>query len=497
MAGINLHIPPAYTLPDHSLLFLKSDEEEYTYHHLYLFAGELKRVLTQNGWTAGSPRPFVLFAESNPSLLFLIAAAFILRVPVLPIHSGISDKDLSEIVARTDPFAFYGNRSFTDGSLSQINRIEVEFEEWIQSRNPEPPVDGFSDPDELAGIFSTSGSTGRAKLVPLRRRQIFFAAKASSEHLKPKKQACWLLCLPLNHVGGVSVIYRSLLSHSAIWLQNRFDATATGTLLAEQTVIEIASMVPTMLYQLLKDSGFRPHSGFRALLLGGGPITEKLVSEALCREIPVVTSYGMTETAAQIASNPLPSSGNAYSAGDVGEIFPPNEVQIRNEQGEPLPEGISGKVWLRGPQLFEGYYLREDPDPFDEMGWFHTGDFGKLTDGGHLSIESRRSDLIITGGENVSPAVIEEALEAMDEITRAAVIGVPDEIWGQKIVAFAEPEKGVRPVSTMLLSRLKRELLPHQIPKELILMEQLPVTTALKVKKNELLNLYTQNHSEK
>ncbi|TVQ68090.1 MAG: hypothetical protein EA360_00660 [Balneolaceae bacterium] len=489
------HTPPLFSLPDASLPFLRTGIREYSYGQLYCFASHLSEALHTRGWQSGSGRPLLLYTRPDAATLFMMAAAFLLKLPVLPLPQKTNEKELQHILSKVAPLLYFCSGDEVTGRIEGCSCLIPDLSSWISDSVPPDHRFSLAGADQTAGLFLTSGSTGFSKLVPLKRSQIFFAAHASSVHVKAEPASHWLLTLPLNHVGGASIIYRSLLYHSAIWLQEGFDSDAVRILLSEQPEISVASMVPTMLHQIMKDPVFQPHSGFRALLLGGGPITEKLVLQALSRKIPVVTSYGMTETAAQIASNPLTLSETPYTGGDAGPIFPPNEAEIRDDAGLPLPHGSSGKIWLRGPQLFGGYHAYDEAQPFDLQGWFDTGDFGRITEKGHLIIQSRRTDLIITGGENASAAVTEEALERFEGVARAAVIGVPDETWGQKMVAFIEPEKEMEPDQASILAQLKGELLPHQIPKEIILTDRLPVTPALKIKKAELRERYAQTHS--
>lgn len=489
---------PLFPLPEPNLPFLKTDEKLYHYHHLYAFASQLEKVLQGEGWTQGMNRPLLLTAEPDPKLIFLIAASFILKVPVLPLHPKISAGELTKIITLTDPLLQFSNEGVSHPLFRERQLSVTMIDSSLNSGDDFIHATHFTDPDLTAGLFLTSGSTGAPKLVPLKRSQIFHAAKASSTLLKPQRNRYWLLCLPLNHIGGVSIVYRSLLHHSVIRFQKRFDSEESARLLIHEKEIEGASMVPTMLHQLLKRADFAPHDDFRAILLGGGPISELLIKRARSRAIPLITSYGMTETAAQIAAKPFfnrdshSAASEIYHSGEVGKVFHPNEIQIRNETGEPLSPGQSGRIWLKGPQLFEGYFSESETDAFDSERWFDTGDYGCLSERHELTIETRREDRIISGGENIHPAVVEEALEELTEVNRAAVIGVEDETWGQKVVAFAEPAPDTHPDPEQLREQLKSTLLPHQIPREIILMKSLPVSDALKFKKSELRVIYSE-----
>ena len=266
-----------------------------------------------------------------------------------------------------------------------------------------------------------------------------FAAEASAVNFKPDHNRYWLLCLPLNHIGGISIILRTILYGSAIFRMDRFDEHQIRVFLSENRLFQIASLVPTMLMRLLDDNVFQLHLDFKALLLGGGPITQELIERSLERGIPIVSSYGMTETCAQIAANPMLQARGFYTPKkSVGTVFKPNEIQIRDpESGVAVPPNESGEIWLKGPQVIDEYANPElTARSFDDDGWFKTGDIGHANRKGQLFLKNRRSDRIITGGENVDPLEIESALTHINGITEAAVTGIPDAEWGQKVVAL-------------------------------------------------------------
>jgi o-succinylbenzoate---CoA ligase len=216
-----------------------------------------------------------------------------------------------------------------------------------------------------------------------------------------------------------------------------------------------------------------------------------LINRSLTRGLPIVTSYGMTETCAQIAANPmLRPSGMYIPKKSVGFIFKPNEIQIRDKNGQTLPWNEPGQIWLKGPQVFDGYLEPEqNKNRFDKDGWFNTGDFGHLNRQDQLFIESRRTDLIITGGENVNPIEIEEVLTALDSILEAAVVGMPDKAWGQKVTAFVV-SKDEDFDTEAVIKKLKEKLPGYKIPKEIIVIDRIPKTPTQKIKRGELVRRY-------
>jgi O-succinylbenzoic acid--CoA ligase len=478
---------PTFPLPEPSVNFLASEHNIYDYAHLYGFCSRFKTHVQQ--FNLSESRPVALLSDSSDQLAFVIAACYLLKIPFVPLNPSITDAELKVFESQISPGAFFTddeNRSRTGDT--PVLDIEKSTMNVLASRSE--IASPSSDPEKLFGYFFTSGSSGRPKAVPLKRRQILFASEASAINFKTDPNRYWLLCLPLNHIGGISIILRSILYGSAIFRMDRFEEHQVRVFLGENRLFQVASLVPTMLTRLMEDPLFQLHLDFKALLLGGGPITQELIDRSLERGIPIVTSYGMTETCAQIAANPMLQPRGFYTPKkSVGAVFKPNEVQVRDlETGASVAPNENGEIWLRGPQVIDEYLDPELTDhAFDDEGWFRTGDIGHLNRQGQLFLQNRRSDRIITGGENVDPAEIEKVLISIDGIAEAAVTGIPDDEWGQKVVALVvyknkSPEITSEKIKEMLKSRLSA----FKIPKEILPVESLPRTSLGKLKRDKL-----------
>lgn len=475
-------------------VFLSSKDGMYTYSDLERFTAYFKDIVSSKADSLSQPVAFL--SESNDMLIFAIAACWKLGIPFIPISPKTKKDDLSEYLEELKPVLIFSdtqNRKRLEGD----NVVYMDENFFLNAfthdiRNMELPDPAKIKDSEVFGYFFTSGTTKKAKIVPLKRRQIISAAKASSLNFKPEPNHFWLLCLPLNHIGGISIILRSLIYGSAIYRLKEFHEEMVKEFLSENTRFHAASLVPTMVKRLLEDPFFKTHRAFKSVLLGGGPITEDLLRKSAERGIPVVFSYGMTETCAQIIANPLSTPSGMYTPlKSVGKPFPPNEMQIRDENGKVLGKNQSGLLWLKGPQVFDGYYHKEDNEGrFDKKGWFYTGDYGHLNGFGHLFIESRRTDLIISGGENVNPFEVEEAMEKLPTIREAIVIGVPDEEWGERVTAVVTLKNGKTPELEEIRSQLKEILTDFKIPKELKVVKEFPKTPTGKVKRWELVKQF-------
>ncbi len=478
--------PPVYKLPETEFDFLASEHGLYDFGNLYSFTAWFKKET--EAYHIDSTHPILLFGEPSDQQVFTIAACWLLGIPVFPVSTAVTETDLNWILDMITP-----TLAVTDSRnrerLSNTETLTIPDEKLsmnrIVSQNLFQPIDA----GEIFAYILTSGSTSSPKIVPLKRRQVLFAAKASEQNFKADPNRYWLLCLPLNHVSGLSIILRSLLYHSAFYRMDHFDVEQVRIFLSENRLFQVASLVPTMMKRLLNDPGFRIHLDVKAILLGGGPITPSLIKSCIERGLPVVSSYGMTETFAQIAANPLLQPSAVYHPKkSTGRIFEPNQVEIRNEQWEKVSPNEPGTIWLKGPQVFDGYLNEDDnTDRFDSHGWFNTGDYGYMNRPGQLFIESRRSDLILSGGENINPNEVEDALERLYFIEQAAVIGIPDEEWGQIVVAFLVTEnEDEKPGRDEIKSMLNHLLSPYKIPKKIIYKDQLPKTESGKVNKRKL-----------
>ena len=458
-------------------VFLQTRLNRYHYSHLYRFLNWLQYELKDKNISPTDDHPILVFPDQSEETIFLIAAAFLMKIPLLVLHPQTEESEVARTLNMIRPAAHFRGRQLLSKLRANLPSLRIN-RNVIHLESNDGTQLSIDLPDRnIAGYYTTSGSTDNPKIVPLTFDQIQFAAEASAGNLKPEKNKYWLLCLPLNHIGGMSVIYRSLIYNSAIYLVEKFEPDTIRVLLNENSNFEAASMVPTMLNNLLDDPFFRVQFGFKGFLIGGGPISPELVDRALTRGIPLITSYGMTETCAQITANPMLRSGMYIPKTSVGPVFRPNKVEIRNENGERMYDHESGYIWLRGPQVFKGYLDSEqNRDVFDKDGWFNTGDYGRMNRKGFLFIESKRSDMIITGGENVNPVEIENILNRYPSILDSAVIGVPDQKWGQRVIAFFQPVLGQDPDIAQIKTELKEKIRGFKVPKEFISIDRIPKT---------------------
>jgi o-succinylbenzoate---CoA ligase len=342
---------------------------------------------------------------------------------------------------------------------------------------PAPPPAPLEH-DDLQAIVFTSGTSGRPKGAMLSYGNHFWSATASAYHLGLLPDDRWLSVLPLYHVGGLAVLFRSCLYGTAAVLQEGFDLEAVSRSLNEEG-ITVVSLVPTMLYRLLAARVEWPRR-LRLVLLGGAAAAPELLAQAAAAGVPVATTYGLTEASSQVAT--LLPEGVRRKPGSVGRPLLFSEVRIVDEDGEPLLPGQYGEVIVRGPAVMAGYY--GEPEATARVlrdGWLHTGDIGYLDRDGDLWLVQRRSDIIVSGGENVYPAEVEAALRAHPGIAAAAVAGLPDPEWGERVAALVVPAPGARLEPAELLAFLRGRLAGYKLPRTLRAVAALPQTASGKI----------------
>ncbi|HEX4735286.1 MAG TPA: AMP-binding protein [Thermoleophilaceae bacterium] len=299
------------------------------------------------------------------------------------------------------------------------------------------------DPGDVFVVIHTSGTTGRPKPVELTYGNFHASAVANAANLGVESDDRWLCCMPLFHVGGLSILTRSAINQTEAVIHDGFEVDKVKAALAEER-ITLVSLVATQLSRLLDGGATAPY--LRAALIGGGPIPRDLLERA---PFPVIPTYGMTETCSQVwTGKPLP--------------------------GAEIANGPDGELLIRGPMVA--------PNAIADDGWLHTGDRGRIDEQGNLTVEGRIADTIVTGGENVAAAEVEEALMSHPAIKDAAVVGRPDPEWGQAVHAFVV----VAGDTATLQAHLREHLAGYKVPKQIEQISEIPRNAAGKILRGRL-----------
>jgi acyl-CoA synthetase (AMP-forming)/AMP-acid ligase II len=427
-------------------------------------------------WLAAQDGGAVVFVGLNGAALpiALFASAEIGR-PFAPLNYRLPDAELRKLLARTAPSIAIVD----DDMLARIEGVEgVEivargvFEAACvdpANRDSEHP-----DPDrDIAVLLFTSGTTGDPKVAVLRHRHLASYVVSTVEFMHSGEDEATLISVPPYHIAGISAVLTSVYGGRRTVYLATFTPEAWVDMAAAEKITH-AMVVPTMLGRILevleKRGQSLPH--LRALSYGGGRMPASVIEKALALmpQVDFVNAYGLTETSSTVAVLTAEDHRAAMSSddakvrrrlGSVGRPLPSLELEIRGPDGEVLPAGQSGEVYVRGEQI-SGEYLHRKV--LQDDGWFATNDAGWMDEDGYLFVEGRLDDVIVRGGENISPGEIEDVLRLHPQVTDVAVLGLPDDNWGERVAAVLVVKEAPPPVDELagwVRSRLRSTKTPE------------------------------------
>ncbi|MCY0885711.1 MAG: o-succinylbenzoate--CoA ligase [Firmicutes bacterium] len=461
---------------------LVAGERRWDFRTLDQAVGRAAARLRQAGLGPGDRVAMLL--PPGTAAVVLVYASLRLGTALVPVNLRLTAAEAAAILADAEPAAAVVAPEYLpllEAAAPDLPRLVTGPEEawWAAAAGTEAPGRAPRGED-LATLVYTSGTSGRAKGVPLTVANHWWNALGSQLHLGQFPGDRWLLCVPLYHVSGLSILYRAAISGAAVVVHPRFDPAAVWRDL-EGEGITLLSVVPTMLQRLLDARPEAPApASLRVVLLGGAGAGTALVEAARARGFPVLRTYGLTETGSQAATE-LP--------GQEGEGARPlffTDLAVLDEAGRPLPPGSIGEIAVRGPAVTAGYWRRpeENRRRFTPDGWLRTGDVGVLAADGRLTVLDRRADLIISGGENIAPAEVEAVLNAHPAVAGSVVVGIPDPEWGQVPVAWAVPAPGTPPVAAEeVLQFAAGRLAGYKRPRALRWTPSLPLTANGKLRR--------------
>ena len=344
------------------------------------------------------------------------------------------------------------------------------------------------NPDSTAVIIFTSGVEGKSKGVELPFNSLFQSAKIGDQVIHHTKDDKWLASLPFNHIGGFSIITRSLLFGTSIVLPENLQTEALADAL-EKFKPTLCSFVPTQLKRLL-DSNVQPNAELRNVLIGGGYIDKKLVMDAIHQDWKISKVYGSTETASFVSA--LTEDECLENPTSIGRALSPNQVVIFNENKFRAVEGEVGEIAISSPAVMKGYYNDEEATENCFRDEFYlTGDMGYLDMEGYLFLEARKKDMIVTGGENVNPNEVEDRLLEHPDIEDAAVFPIKDDEWGEIVAAAVIMRDSKKDISLdEVESFLKGNLAGFKIPRKLFYEDELPKNELGKITRRKLTEKY-------
>lgn len=341
------------------------------------------------------------------------------------------------------------------------------------------------EPDDTAAVLYTGGTTGVPKGVMLTHRNITTSALNVSRSERSDENDRALCFLPLNHVfAQMHIMNATIFSAGGLVIQSSFQMEELFRAIKEYSVTKLYA-VPTVFIRMLSLPDLKERLGaVRYSFSAAASMAREVVKEWKARTgLDIYEAYGMTESASMVTFNHY----YRHMVGSVGTPAPNVEIQIRDQEGNVLPKNEPGEICISGPNIMKGYLNREKDTKSAFFGrWFRSGDVGYLDDDGYLFIVDRIKELIITGGENVSPREVEEVLFTRPEVQECAVIGLPDREYGERIVAYIIPKPGETLEPAALKAFMKTKLSPFKVPKAFISVSELPKSNTGKILKREL-----------
>ncbi len=475
----------AFLTPQRTALIYEGETYTFqnTYDHAIVMTQKLAAIPVTKGDFVG------VLLKNHPDTVMILYALQMIGATAVIFNNRLTQEELAWQLDDSDCTTFITEKAFEPMILSlkekQTSYAILFKEELSQHQRAKVNILNEFVLDNTCTIMYTSGTTGFPKGVMQTYGNHWWSSIGSALNLGLTETDRWLCTVPLFHISGYSILIRSLIYGMPIILHDGFD---------EYRVIEdihhhqvtIMSVVSTMLNRIVRVLGSEQMpSSFRCMLLGGGPASLALLNKCADKGIPVFQTYGMTETSSQIVT--LSPEDSMKKIGSAGKPLFPSQLKIVDRDGLEVSSHLEGEIVVKGPNVTRGYLNREvETAEKIRNGWLHTGDIGYVDSEGFLYVLDRRSDLIISGGENIYPAEIEGVLQSHEGIIEAGVIGWKDEQWGQVPIAFVVTEKGNSISGPDLISFCQQKLAKYKVPKRIVFIDVLPRNASNKLMRRKL-----------
>lgn len=495
----------SYYQPDEVAIVEQATREEHTYADLERRSNAIARELSARGVGAGD-RVCGLFRNSV-EFFDLFFATCKLGAAIAPFNHRLAPNELAYLKQDVEPELFFYEGVFEekvakipveDDEAIRIGEVggdrQVDADDWATFYDRDAAeidvASGFEDP---AVILYTSGSTGRPKGVPLSHKNLFFSSVSYIVDTELDSDDVTVTSAPLFHVGGLNIFTLPLLhTGGTVILQQEFVPEETWQTMADYEATKMFA-VPTMLNTMIGVDGWQEYDlDALELVVGGGEPVPTELKEAFDEiGVPCVAAYGLTETTdGSLVLRPDHAMGKAPKCN--GKTFTHVDAKIVDEDGEECPPGEAGELLHRGPTVADGYLglPEKTAETWDDDGWFHTGDIAEMDGDEFYHIHGRMDNMIISGGENVYPSEVEEALHSHDRVDEVVVFGVPDEEWGEVVKAVIATVDSDPISRDELDSFLEDRLAQFKHPKEIEFVDELPKSGTGKIERQEVLERY-------
>ncbi len=443
-----------------------------------------------------------LLDESSEAAAIALFGAAIAGVPYVPLNYRLAEPDLAAQLGRIAPAFIIGDTARVErlsSGVGHVTRTRADFVAQAEAQADGPELE--EGEETVAVQLFTSGTTAAPKAAVLRHSNLLSYILGTVEFASAQEDDAVLVSVPPYHIAGIAALLSSIYALRRILLLPAFDPDAWLDLVAAERATN-AFVVPTMLSRIITriDAGAGADvSSLRALAYGGGPMPLELIRRAL-DQFPAcgfTNAYGLTETSSTVALLGPDEHRAAHGSADdavrarlasVGRPVPSIELEIRDEDGKPLPAGERGEIYVRGDQVSGEYRERS---ALDADGWFPTRDAGWLDAEGYLFLAGRADDVIVRGGENISPGEIEDVLLTHPAVADAAAVAAPSVEWGETIaVALAVREGHAAPSADELRTLVRDRLRSSRVPEHIVFVEALPYNEMGKLLRREVRKLF-------
>jgi fatty-acyl-CoA synthase len=467
---------------------------EWTYRQLHERAGRLAHALAGLGVRRGDRVAYL--GANHPTFLEALFATGRLGAVFVPLNWRLAEPELAYIVGDSTPDVLLHAREFAPVADRLDVRATVAagaaYEELLDGASSDP-LDEPVHPDDVCMIIYTSGTTGRPKGAMLTHANIAWNSVNVLLDLDLAGDEVTLVAAPMFHVAALNMtVLPTLLKGGRVVLLPAFDAPRVLDLIARHRVTLLFG-VPTMFLALTRAPAWAAAdlSSVRSAICGGAPVPAAVIAAYQERGVTFMQGYGLTEAAPGVLF--LRRDQSARKAGSAGTASFFTDVRLVRPDGGDAAPGEPGELLAQGPNVMAGYWRRPDETAavLSPDGWLRTGDVGVADDEGYISIRDRTKDLIISGGENVYPAEVEEALYLHPAVAECGVIGVPDETWGEVGRAVVVLRDGVTAEPDELIGFLADRIAKFKVPKSVVFTDSLPRTASGKIIKKELRSRFT------
>jgi fatty-acyl-CoA synthase len=447
-----------------------------------------------------------VWAPNIPEWVVLEFGAALAGLVIVTVNPAYKAKELEYVLRQSRASGLFFVPEFRGNpmaaTLAEVRvglpelRVVVDVTTWddfLAAGDPNLALDDVT-PDDAAQIQYTSGTTGFPKGALLAHRGITNNARLTAEIMGLAGDDVWVNCMPMFHTGGCVVSTLGMPQFGGAQILLPYFDPGLMLDLFEQEGGTCALAVPTMLIAMLEHPSFpaRDMSSVKAIVSGGATVPPELIRRVQRSfDVTFTVIYGQTETS-PVLTQTRPGDAAVDNEETVGYPLPQTEMAILDPLGEILPVDTVGEICCRGYMTMKEYFdnPQATTDTIDGNGWLHTGDLGTMDDRGYFKVTGRVKDMIIRGGENIYPREIEDVLFSHPDVGDVAVVGIPDERWGEIVAAFVRPAGGAPTDASVLFAYCREQLAPHKAPRRWAFVEEFPLTPSGKVQKFVLRDRY-------